>query len=113
MFSSPAYLTTCMNTATTAVSKKPRKTVFPSESSGFFIGSSRVYVYQPASEIITCHEIAANSAPSASLDASMKALSPVASLLRRHDRDRYLTALFAPGERREGLMALYAFNYEV
>lgn len=43
----------------------------------------------------------------------MKALSPVASLLRRHDRDRYLTALFAPGERREALMALYAFNYEV
>ncbi|HYC13804.1 MAG TPA: phytoene/squalene synthase family protein [Stellaceae bacterium] len=43
----------------------------------------------------------------------MKTLSPVASLLRRHDRDRYLTALFAPGERREALMALYAFNYEV
>ena len=43
----------------------------------------------------------------------MKALSPVASLLRRHDRDRYLSALFAPGERREALMALYAFNYEV
>jgi phytoene synthase len=39
--------------------------------------------------------------------------SAVASLLRRHDRDRYLTALFAPGDRREALMALYAFNYEV
>lgn len=39
--------------------------------------------------------------------------SPVTSLVRRHDRDRYLTALFAPGDRREALMALYAFNYEV
>ncbi len=40
-------------------------------------------------------------------------LSPVADLLRRHDRDRYLTALFAPAERRDALMALYAFNHEV
>lgn len=40
-------------------------------------------------------------------------LSPVADLVRRHDRDRYLTALFAPADRREALMALYAFNHEV
>jgi len=40
-------------------------------------------------------------------------LSAVAELVRRHDRDRYLTALFAPGDRREALMALYAFNHEV
>ncbi len=33
--------------------------------------------------------------------------------LRRHDRDRYQTCLFAPAERREHLFALYAFNYEV
>ncbi|HEY3916856.1 MAG TPA: squalene/phytoene synthase family protein [Stellaceae bacterium] len=33
--------------------------------------------------------------------------------LRRHDRDRYQTALFAPSERREALFALYAFNYEI
>ncbi len=39
--------------------------------------------------------------------------SPVAALVRRHDRDRYQTALFAPRERREALFALYAFNYEV
>jgi len=43
----------------------------------------------------------------------MTALSPVATLVRRHDRDRYLTALFAPADRREALMALYAFNHEV
>ncbi len=40
-------------------------------------------------------------------------LSPVAALVRRHDRDRFMTALFAPAERREALFALYAFNYEV
>ncbi len=33
--------------------------------------------------------------------------------LRRHDPDRHLTALFAPAERRDGLMALYAFNLEI
>jgi NADH dehydrogenase [ubiquinone] 1 alpha subcomplex assembly factor 6 len=40
-------------------------------------------------------------------------LSPVADLVRRYDRDRYLTALFAPADRRDALMALYAFNHEV
>ena len=40
-------------------------------------------------------------------------LSPCAAELRRHDPDRFLTALFAPGERREALFALYAFNLEV
>lgn len=40
-------------------------------------------------------------------------LSDVARLVRRHDRDRYLTALFAPADRRNALMALYAFNHEV
>jgi phytoene synthase len=33
--------------------------------------------------------------------------------VRRFDRDRYLTALFAPAARRDGLLALYAFNVEV
>ena len=33
--------------------------------------------------------------------------------MRRHDRDRYQTALFAPIARREALFALYAFNYEI
>jgi NADH dehydrogenase [ubiquinone] 1 alpha subcomplex assembly factor 6 len=45
-------------------------------------------------------------------DASNR-LSPVASLVRRHDRDRFQTALFAPAERREALFALYAFNFEI
>ena len=40
-------------------------------------------------------------------------LSPVAALVREHDRDRFQTALFAPAERREALFALYAFNYEI
>ena len=38
---------------------------------------------------------------------------PLASLLRLHDRDRFQTALFAPAQRREELLALYAFNYEI
>ncbi len=33
--------------------------------------------------------------------------------VRRFDRDRYLTALFAPAARRADLLALYAFNVEV
>jgi phytoene synthase len=40
-------------------------------------------------------------------------LSAVAAIVRRWDRDRYQTALFAPPERREALFALYAFNYEI
>jgi len=42
-----------------------------------------------------------------------ESLSPPARLVRRHDRDRFLTALFAPAERRDDLLAIYAFNYEV
>jgi NADH dehydrogenase [ubiquinone] 1 alpha subcomplex assembly factor 6 len=42
-----------------------------------------------------------------------KGLSAAAALVRRHDRDRYQTALFAPPDRREALFALYAFNYEI
>lgn len=37
----------------------------------------------------------------------------MAALLRRHDRDRFQTALFAPAARREALFALYAFNWEI
>jgi phytoene synthase len=44
---------------------------------------------------------------------SAPALSPAAALVRRHDPDRFLTALFAPPERREALMLLYAFNHEL
>jgi NADH dehydrogenase [ubiquinone] 1 alpha subcomplex assembly factor 6 len=40
-------------------------------------------------------------------------LSPSGALVRRHDRDRYQTVLFAPASRREALFALYAFNYEI
>lgn len=40
-------------------------------------------------------------------------ISAVGALLRRVDRDRYVTALFAAPDRREALLALYAFNYEV
>jgi NADH dehydrogenase [ubiquinone] 1 alpha subcomplex assembly factor 6 len=40
-------------------------------------------------------------------------LSPIGRLVRRHDRDRYQTALFALADRREALFAIYAFNYEI
>ncbi len=40
-------------------------------------------------------------------------LSYCARQVRGQDRDRYLTALFARGGRREDLFALYAFNLEV
>ncbi|MGH6971685.1 MAG: squalene/phytoene synthase family protein, partial [Caulobacteraceae bacterium] len=35
------------------------------------------------------------------------------ALVRRRDRDRFLTALFAPAGRRAALLAIYGFNYEV
>lgn len=42
------------------------------------------------------------------------ALSPVAALVRRHDPDRFLCALFAPaGPKREALFVLAAYNHEL
>ncbi|WP_198147997.1 phytoene/squalene synthase family protein [Elstera litoralis] len=40
-------------------------------------------------------------------------LSACGTLLRQGDKARFLTALLAPAEAREGLFALYAFNLEV
>jgi phytoene synthase len=40
-------------------------------------------------------------------------LSYCAAQVRRFDRDRFATVLFAPASRREALFALYAFNLEV
>lgn len=40
-------------------------------------------------------------------------LSYCAAELQRHDRPRFLTALFAPRCRRDDLFALYAFNLEI
>lgn len=40
-------------------------------------------------------------------------LSACAEAVRKHDNDRFLTALFAPAAAREDLFALYAFNHEV
>ena len=37
----------------------------------------------------------------------------IAGLVRRHDPDRFLTALFAPPERRDALLTLYAFDHEL
>lgn len=37
----------------------------------------------------------------------------LAAFVRRHDPDRFLTALFAPPARRDALFALYAFNHEL
>jgi phytoene synthase len=36
-----------------------------------------------------------------------------AALVRRHDPDRFLTALFAPSTKRDVLLTLYAFNHEL
>ncbi len=40
-------------------------------------------------------------------------LAYCAGQVRRHDHERYLTALFAPARRRPAILALYAFNLEV
>lgn len=40
-------------------------------------------------------------------------LSGLAGLVRQHDPDRFLCALFAPPERREALFALIAYNHEL
>ncbi len=40
-------------------------------------------------------------------------LSPCAEIVRRHDPDRFLTALFAPPTLRETLFTLYAVNHEL
>jgi phytoene synthase len=40
-------------------------------------------------------------------------MSPVIALVRRHDPDRFLTALFAPPDKRDALLTLYAFNHEL
>jgi phytoene synthase len=37
----------------------------------------------------------------------------LATLVRQHDPDRFLTALFAPPERRDALLTLFAFNHEL
>jgi phytoene synthase len=39
--------------------------------------------------------------------------SSLADALRRHDRDRYLSALFIPASPRGAVIALYAFNHEI
>jgi 15-cis-phytoene synthase len=49
----------------------------------------------------------------ASIAPSHPSLSPCAALVRRHDPDRFLTALFAPAARREALFVLYALNHEL
>jgi phytoene synthase len=41
------------------------------------------------------------------------AFAHCAEVVRQGDRDRYLTTLFAPAERRGALAALYAFNVEI
>jgi len=37
----------------------------------------------------------------------------ITALVRRHDPDRFLCALFAPPEKRDALLTLYAFNHEL
>jgi phytoene synthase len=40
-------------------------------------------------------------------------MDPLLDFVRRHDPDRFLTALFAPPDKRPALLALYAFNHEL
>lgn len=42
-----------------------------------------------------------------------QSLPYTADLVRQYDRDRFLTALFAPKQVREDLLTLYAFNVEI
>ena len=51
--------------------------------------------------------------PGSELALDQMSSDSLAAQLRRHDRDRYQTALFARAERRDALFALYAFNYEI
>jgi 15-cis-phytoene synthase len=51
--------------------------------------------------------------PAAARFITRRMLSPLGESLRRHDPDRFLTALFAPAEHRETLITLYAFNHEL
>ncbi len=44
---------------------------------------------------------------------AVPSLSHAARLVRDFDRERFLTALFAPSERREALLTVYAFNVEI
>ena len=37
----------------------------------------------------------------------------IAEIVRRHDPDRFITALFAPPDKRDALLTLYAFNHEL
>ena len=43
----------------------------------------------------------------------MNPIDEIAAAVRIADRDRYLSALFAPAEARRHLLALYAFNAEI
>lgn len=47
------------------------------------------------------------------MDDDRSELQTCAAQVRRHDYDRFLTALFAPAAARQHLFALYAFNLEV
>ena len=40
-------------------------------------------------------------------------MNEVEEIVRRQDRDRYLSCLFAPDDKRPHLLALYAFNAEI
>ena len=51
--------------------------------------------------------------PPSSADPSAATIEACAAEVRRHDRDRYLCALFAPRQARPALFALAAFNLEL
>ncbi|MGA8403038.1 MAG: squalene/phytoene synthase family protein, partial [Stellaceae bacterium] len=70
-------------------------------------------VYGSASGMPMLDRSTVKTAPPARRSSVAASLSPIASIVRSHDRDRFQTALFAPAAKREALFALYAFNYEI
>jgi NADH dehydrogenase [ubiquinone] 1 alpha subcomplex assembly factor 6 len=75
-------------------------------------------ILSPLFQVIFERAVVRNSLPSETQPLGARSGPPpdessLADLVRRHDRDRYQTALFAPAERRGALLALYAFNYEI
>jgi phytoene synthase len=79
-------------------------------------GRERIVSYgQPAGS--STHRVQASFAPDLA-SASQQRHHPgmnetIAALVRRHDPDRFLTALFAPPEYRDTLLTLYALNHEL
>jgi 15-cis-phytoene synthase len=68
---------------------------------------------RPAGAEPGLHAPAMNGSPMEAAEKLASGLSAAGNAVRRHDPDRFLTALFAPAQARETLFLLYAFNHEL